>query len=190
MEFNGLTNRLELWQSDLKKFRVEFFDSEKFRGFVNNLYNELDGFMEICITGYFSETIRNTLDSMARGSPRRNIRLLSPMYDPESKRRRDKQSLNTLRKLGEAGVKVKLNDRLHARFLVAFNRYHKQPPKVGGFLVIGSFDFNKEGFAAERYDAGLKTQHPDLVQSAMEFFEKVWKDHDSQALDEFRKDRS
>jgi len=26
----------------------------------------------------------------------------------------------------------------------------------------------------ERYDAGIKTSHPDLIESAVKFFEEIW----------------
>ena len=43
-----------------------------------------------------------------------------------------------------------------------------------GTLIIGSFDFNTECIGAERYDAGIKTSHPDLIKSAVNFFEGIW----------------
>ena len=54
-----------------------------------------------------------------------------------------------------------------------------------GLLVLGSFDFNKEGMNEERKDAGIKTSHPDLIESAFDYFNKVWEDeYNSEGLDE------
>lgn len=47
---------------------------------------------------------------------------------------------------------------------------------------MGSFDFNTECIGLDRYDAGIKTKHPDLLKSAIDFFEKVWNYSESQPL--------
>jgi hypothetical protein len=44
-----------------------------------------------------------------------NVRLICPPLDVH--RRRDKKNLQALRKLVSAGAEIKVNDRLHARFL-------------------------------------------------------------------------
>jgi hypothetical protein len=49
---------------------------------------------------------------------------------------------------------------------------------------MGSFDFNTEGMSKERYDAGIKTQNPDLVLSAVELFEQIWDEPESLPLNE------
>jgi hypothetical protein len=51
-------------------------------------------------------------------------------------------------------------------------------------LIVGSFDFNTECIGRERYDAGIKTRNPDLLQSTINFFEKVWNDSESRHLEE------
>ena len=54
---------------------------------------------------------------------------------------------------------------------------------------MGSFDYNTECIGRERYDAGLKTSNPDLVNSAIAFFEQVWNDSETQTLEQFLKDK-
>jgi len=44
-------------------------------------------------------------------------------------------------------------------------------------LIIGSFDLDQAGLGGNRRDAGIITTHPDLVKSAVEYFETVWEDH-------------
>jgi hypothetical protein len=90
--------------------------------------------------------------------------------------------LEALRKLSKAGVEVKFNYRLHARLLVA----HTQ---ISGLLILGSFDYSTECIGKERYDAGIKTSHPDLIQSAIDFFEQVWNDSETNTLEQFLKDK-
>lgn len=81
-----------------------------------------------------------------------------------------------MRKLCEAGAEIKVNNRLHARFLVAHTQMERG---ITGVLIIGSFDFNTEGMSKERYDAGIKTTNPDLIASALKLFEEIWTDRES-----------
>lgn len=84
-------------------------------------------------------------------------------------------------KLADAGALIKVNDRAHARFLVAHS------PGIGGLLLVGSFDFNTECIGMERYDAGVMTMHPDLVQSALKLYDQIWEDQESIPLKDFIK---
>jgi hypothetical protein len=91
------------------------------------------------------------------------------------------KNLDVLRKLCKAGVEVKVNNRIHARFLVAhISGYHL----TVGLLIIGSFDFNTECIGKERLDAGIKTKHLDLIKSAIQFFNEIWSTTESIPLDE------
>ncbi len=115
------------------------------------------------------------------------IRLICPHLNV--KYARDRKNLQALRKLAKAGAKIKINDRLHARFLVAYNPpiMHEQNSHYHGLLLIGSFDFNTECIGRERYDAGIKTRNPDLVKSAVELFEQIWNEPESIPLEDFGK---
>ncbi len=114
--------------------------------------------------------------------------MICPQFPTQS--RRDKKNLEVLKKLadigikkthkGEVGVEIKINNRLHARFLVAYN---PEAPKLRGLLLIGSFDFNVEGTSLERHDAGILTEHPDLVKSARNLFDDIWNDSSPIPLD-------
>ena len=176
-EWEKFTKKIVHLQSDLAPFEVDFLDRDSFKRFCDNLRSEVDGYREICITGYFSETIRETLQKIIR--LRNNVRLICPEFPTQSKR--DRRNLEALKKLAVAGAEIKVNNRLHARFLVAYN------PAIGGLLVIGSFDFNTECIGKERYDAGIKTRHPDLVQSAIKLFEEIWNEPESISLENFIK---
>jgi len=130
-------------------------------------------------TGYFSETTRKTLENIIK--MKRIVRLISPEFPIKTSR--DKKNLQVLKKLANAGAEIRFNNRLHARFLVAHT------PEIGsrGLLLIGSFDFNTECIGIERYDAGIKTTHPDLVKSAIEIFEQIWDEPESITLEDFMK---
>jgi hypothetical protein len=75
-----------------------------------------------------------------------------------------------LKKLFRAGVQIKINNRMHARFLVACRSGYL---KTKGPPVIGFFDFNTECVGKERHDAGVKTTPPDLIRSTAKPFEEI-----------------
>ncbi|MGD8505967.1 MAG: phospholipase D-like domain-containing protein [Candidatus Bathyarchaeota archaeon] len=161
-------------QDDLGPFSVDFLNRDSFRRFCDNLRSRVEAYRNIWITGYFSETIRGELQNIIKG--KYNVRLICPEFAIQSER--DRRNLQALKKLADAGAEIKFNNRLHARFLVAhsFTR---------GLLIIGSFDFNTECIGKERYDAGIRTGHPDLVKSATELFEQIWNEPESIPVEEF-----
>jgi hypothetical protein len=50
---------------------LNILDRDSFKNFAENLYDETNGFNEIYITGYFSESIRGSLESIIRVRDRR-----------------------------------------------------------------------------------------------------------------------
>jgi len=178
-------------QSDVSLFQVEFLDRDKFKKFADNLGSNISAWINIRITGYFSETIRESLENLMRmrKSPPRKMRLICPHLD--IRKTREKKNLQALKKLADAGIEIKVNDRLHARFLVAYTKI--TGPKMSssreywGMLLIGSFDFNTKCIGRERYDAGVKTNNPDLVKSAVELFDQIWNEPESVPLEDFAK---
>jgi len=179
-EWRKFTQKIVGLQSDLTPFEVDFLDRDSFKKFCDNLPHDVGSpYQNIFITGYFSETIREPLERIIK--MKRNVRLICPEFSTQS--RRDRRNLEALKKLAKAGAEIKINNRLHARFLVA----HSPVIEGKGFLVIGSFDFNTECIGKERYDAGIKTRHPDLVKSATELFEQIWDEPESIPLEDFMK---
>jgi len=177
-EWEKFKDKIVNLQSDLSPFEVDFMDRNSFKKFCDNLRSELQAYRSIWITGYFSETIRETLQKIAKGM-NYSVRLICPEFPIKSQR--DRRNLQALKKLADAGAGIKFNNRLHARFLVAYR------PSMQGLLVIGSFDFNTECIGKERYDAGIKTRHPDLVKSAIKLFEQIWDEPESMSMEDFKK---
>lgn len=172
-------------QSDLANLKVEFLDRDDFKKFGDSLESNLGVWNNICVTGYFSETIRKSLENLIKGQSKK-VRLICPKVNTNSSR--DKKNLQALTKLAKAGAEVKINVRVHARIFLAYNLFEEHPfKKNSGLLIIGTFDFNTEGLGRERYDAGIKTRNPDLINSAVEFFEQIWNDPESIHLKEFLK---
>jgi len=175
MYYRDLQKSVKTLEAELEPFEVEFMDRDSFKKFADNLLSEIGGYNQIWITGYFSEAIRDSLEMFARSH---KLKLLSQEFDLNNKR--EKKNLEALRKLCNSGAEVKVNSRLHARFLLA----HSPEFPAIGLLVIGSFDFNTEGMSRERYDAGIKTKNPDLVLSARDLFMKIWAEPESVPLKE------
>ena len=183
MAYEAFREKIVNLQSDVNLFKAEFLDRDEFKKFADNLSSNVHDWYRICITGYFSETIRKSLENIIK-APHNKVRLISPYLDV--KKVRDKKNLQALRKLANAGAEIKVNDRLHARFLVAYGQVQKPSLRYWGLLLIGSFDFNTECIGRERYDAGIKTRHPDLVESAVELFEQIWNEPESIPLKDYK----
>lgn len=182
MAYENFRQKIVNLQADVSLFKVEFVDRDGFKQFANQLYSKVGDYPEICITGYFSETIREQLDRITNYVRTRGfgeVRLICPYFPIKGKR--DRNNLQSLRRINEAGAKVKVNDRLHARFLVAYAQ-SENSELIGGLLILGSFDFNTECIGRERYDAGIMTKHPDLVNSAIRLFDQIWNDNQSKDL--------
>ena len=174
--FSQLSNNLEEIQKNILGFRVEFFDETRFKRFANEDIGRLfQSFDEVCITGYFSDGFAKNIIKNLKGLSTR-VRIITQEHNV--KRANDRKNLASLRKIQDAEVEIMVNHRTHFRMFLC--KGEKQ-----GLLVLGSFDFNKEGMNEERRDAGIYTTHPDLVESAYEYFNIIWDDeHDSTPLDE------
>ena len=187
-EWEKLITEIIDLQRVLGLFKVDFIDSNYFKDFCDNkLPHDLSNFENYCITGYFSETIRETLERIVRrrkNDKHGKVRLICPEFPLNTKR--DRRNFEVLEKLVEEGAEVKINNRLHARMFVGYNPSREWAPEHGK-LILGSFDFNTECIGKERYDAGIITSHPDLVKSAIDFFERIWKKSGSKNLNEVNK---
>jgi len=71
---NSSREKIVKLQSDVNLFKVEFLDRDGFKRFADNLSSNVESWNKICITGYFSETIRKSLESIIK-VPAYNIRL-------------------------------------------------------------------------------------------------------------------
>lgn len=179
-EFSKLINEADELRTKLLKFNIDFCDEADFKKFVNSEAGSLcHAYNELCITGYFSDGFAKILIPNLEEVNTR-VRIITQEHG-ESKR--DRQNLNSLRKIQDVGAEIRVNNRTHFRMFLGKS-------KTQGFLVLGSFDFNKEGMNEERRDVGIRTRHPDLVEAAYEYFNNVWDDEfDSTPLDEMYPDK-
>lgn len=182
-EWTKFIKKITGLQQDLYPFEIELLDTQDFKKLHDDLLHDVGSpYQKIYITGYFSETCRDTLEKIIKQP--RIVKLIIPELD--LRKRKDRKNFQVLEKLAKAGAELRFNNRLHARFLVAHGP-ESRGVDMRGFLLIGSFDFNSDCIGLERYDAGIKTKHPDLVKSAVELFEKIWSTPESITLEEFKK---
>jgi hypothetical protein len=139
-----------------------------FMGYSVIGYKNLEG-THIDISGYFSEGIVDILSAKIREGCK--IRLLSRELNLK-RNPQDRRNLRALKKMQDAGIEIRISARNHSRLLLVYRT--EEDTVTRGALVVGSFDFNKECFAHERKDAGIVTKHPDLVKSAVSFFNEIW----------------
>jgi hypothetical protein len=165
-KWNQLVFAIDHLRQDVLKFKVNFIDETGFKKYIDEHFGaSFQSFKDVCLTGYFGEGIANLICEKSKGQ-RSRIRIIIPLLNLRSVR--DQKSLASLRKMQDVDVEIRINHRLHCRMLILTNEDYK------GLLILGSFDFNKEGMGAERRDAGIQTQHPDLIKSALDYFNELW----------------
>ena len=165
-KWNQLISGIDRLREEVLIFRVDFIDEKQFKKYIDEHFgNSFVGYKDICLTGYFGEGIANLICERSKGLKAR-VRLITPTLNLKSKS--DQRNLISLRKMQDVGVEIRVNHRLHCRMLILSNEDYT------GFLILGSFDFNKEGIGAERRDVGIKTYNPDLIKSALAYFNGLW----------------
>jgi len=176
-KFNKLKTQLDHIQNELLGFNVEFYDEARFKSYINeHLDSLIISFQSVNITGYFSEGFAKIVLKCPEQANK--IRLITQRLNPK-RSSNDRKNLESLRRLQDVGAEIRVNQRVHCRMLLCREREHK------GLLILGSFDFNKEGMNEERRDAGIYTTHPDLIESAFTYFNKMWDDkYDTKPLNE------
>ena len=176
MKWDETLEKLQNIKGELAKYRVKFVDHEefikilthmrnperaKYRGYRIKLgKNQKRDISNLYITGYIGDEMTDYLIQGVKSGC--NIQVITTHRRPE-----------VLNKLKNNGVKVKTNKEMHARMMIGFadRDYLKN-----GFLLVGSFDLDEKGLGGDKINAGIITTHPDLINSAVEFFEEEWND--------------
>ena len=175
-------SKLEVTNNELQKFNIVFMDDQRFSSFINHLKgikSEFDYKFSVrqCkffdVIGYFSEGMGRVLLEHLEGYKDCKIRLITPELKPEQ--RQDRLNLNALRKMEANGIEIRINERIHCRLFIGYSDRDLNNDS-NGVLLLGTFDFNKEGLSEDKINAGILTRHPDLVKSARDLFERVWEE--------------
>ncbi len=168
-------DKLQDIKGELARYRVKFVDNKEFTKILTHLRNpvrskyrgyriklgktEKRDIANLYITGYIGDEISDYLiQGLKNGC---NIQVISIHRRP------------ILNKLKDNGVKIKTNKNMHARMMIGFS---DRETMNNGFLLVGSFDLDKTSLGGDKKNAGIITTHPDLIKSAIDFFEEEWDD--------------
>lgn len=114
---------------------------------------------DIYIMGYFDQIMLNRLLPIAN-----RIKIVSPARALKTKKNKD-----ALKRISKKGAEVRTHPMLHARIFCV--------PDLR-FLIVGSGDLQTDCFGGTRFDAGIWSNYPELVKSAIDFFNRVWEESD------------
>lgn len=74
----------------------------------------------------------------------------------------------------EDGAKVRIHKTLHARLFIGYN---KDTDTM--MVIIGTYDYNREGISGENINAGIYSHDTELVLRARTFFLEQWDSPDA-----------
>lgn len=74
----------------------------------------------------------------------------------------------------EDGAKVRIHKTLHARLFIGYN---KDTDTM--MVIIGTYDYNREGISGENINAGIYSHDTELVLRARTFFLEQWDSSDA-----------
>ncbi len=84
MAYEDFRKKVVHLQSDVNLFETFFLDRDDFKKFADNLKSNVDNLYRICITGYFSETIRKPLEKLLEPSMVEKITIQNKINLPTS----------------------------------------------------------------------------------------------------------
>jgi hypothetical protein len=163
--------------SGLDRFSFEFWKADKFIPFINQLSHYLEVFEEIMLIGHFDTAFSTLVETHLPKFPGCKMRVISHRFNAKD---RDNPNRGGLEALARAGVVVKVNNHVHARMFLG---YHSSHPI--STLILGSFDFNRDGLSLYKRNAGIRTQNPDAIEEAHKFFNEIWQATATVTLDEY-----
>ena len=155
----------------LTRFRARWYPYESFNKFIEQMESHFIAYKEIWLTGHFSYSFVRRIKGLPSIYPGCDFRVLS--IDPKS----NKINLEALKSIKEEGGKVKIQRTLHARMFIGCNE-----DADSMCLIIGSYDYNREGISGENVNAGLFTTDPEMIKQAKDFFLVQWKSRDAQDI--------
>ncbi len=151
----------------LHRYNVRFLKAPSFIKYFEQIQNLLGKYQKLMLMGHFDNAFTEIVGEFyPLYSKRVEMRVLSHRFNKGDK---DDPNRRALEALADMGVIVKVNVDVHARMFIG---YHEQPNVSE--LLLGSFDFNRDGLSRHKVNAGIITKNPDLVQEAVAIFEKIW----------------
>ena len=161
-------------------YNVRFLKAPSFIKYIER-FNELSStFQKIMLMGHFDNAFTEIIgECYPLNNKRCELRVLSHRFNKGDK---DDPNRRALEAIADMGAIVKVNVDAHARMFIGFH----EKPNVSE-LLLGSFDFNRDGLSRHKANAGIITKNPDLVREAVDLFEKIWIKKGSVPLDKYIK---
>lgn len=152
----------------LSTFQAKWMTLQDFKNHVKQMKNHLQRYDEIWMTGHFGENFVREIKGLFKQSPSCDIRILS--INPGNNKR-NQRALKTLR---SEGAKVKIHPALHARIFIGYNE------SISSWeTIVGSYDYNREGYGGDNYNASISSRDIGVVSMARKFFLELWNSPDT-----------
>jgi len=176
-------DRLESAIEDETYRRPKFVESspgnrtfgKEIEGVLSNILHGDTKDVEIFIMGYFDHDSLDKLKEVLAAKGK--VRIIHPELTGS---KQDQGNLDALRRVEKSGAEVRVHPMLHARIF-----YLSRDGQPWG-VIVGSGDIKSDCLGGRRFDAGIWSNHPDVIQSAVNFFKRVWDDEGVKSLSEFR----
>jgi hypothetical protein len=151
----------------LHRYNVRFLKAPSFIKYLERFDELPTTFQKIMLMGHFDNAFTEIVgESYPLHSSICEVRILSHRFN---KGDRDDPNRRALETLADMGAIVKVNVDVHARMFIGYHEHHNISE-----LLLGSFDFNRDGLSRHKVNAGIITKNPDLVKDAVTLFEKIW----------------
>ena len=147
----------------LNRYKVRLLTDRDFINHIDRMEDHFRSYDEIWLSGYFSNAFNKKVKGLHEKYERVDFRILA--IDPKS----NKSNQEALEELFAMGAKVRIHPNLHARLSIMYNLAAES-----GQLIIGSYDYNREGLSGENENIGIWTENPELIDNARNRFEHLW----------------
>jgi hypothetical protein len=175
---------LESLVMDRSYLRPSFVESSPAqRSFVTLVDRILDNILqsgfkkaEMWIMGYFDQARIDKLKPILEKGTK--VKIISPELNLSKSQ--DKSNLDALKRMKKYGAEVRIHPMLHARIFYIERDGSSE-------VVIGSGDIKSDCLGGKRFDAGIRSNHPEIIADTIGFFSRVWNDDGAIELSEIGK---
>ena len=146
----------------LSRFKAIWYPDKSLRKFMEQMESHFSSYKEVWLTGHFSNSFVVRIKDLPSRYPGCDFRVLS-LHTTNNR------NLESLKLIKKAGGQVKMHRTLHARMFIGYNEETDT-----NCLIIGTFDYTREGYGGENVNASLLTHNPEIIKQARDFFLEEW----------------
>jgi len=163
----------------LHRYNVRFLKAPSFIKYFERIPDLRGKFQKLMLMGHFDNAFTEIVgEYYPLYSNRVEMRVVSHRFNKGDEDDPNRRALETL---ADMGALVKVNVDVHARMFIGYHEHQNISE-----LLLGSFDFNRDGLSRHKNNAGIITSNPDLLKEAVAFFEKIWSRNRSVPLEDYR----